>query len=83
MPGPRPLPIPIAALACLLLSLAPAARAQQAASSSVPSDPAFSALLVDGTTASGQLRRLGPEGVTLGQADGDGAADRGSTGWSS
>jgi len=32
---------------------------------SVPSDPAFVALLTDGTTESGQVRRLGAEGVTL------------------
>jgi hypothetical protein len=47
-----------------LLLLLPPAQADDtpASGATVPSDPIFQALLIDGTTASGRIRQLGPEG---------------------
>ncbi len=62
----------LVAPAFLILGLAEAAVGSDQASTSVPSDPVFQALLTDGTSASGLIRRLGEkDGVTL--VGGDGA----------
>ena len=56
-------------LALMALAVVPAfaqGEAPPSAGASVPSDPAFTALLTDGTTVTGQVRKLGEkDGVTL------------------
>jgi hypothetical protein len=56
----------------ILLLLATVATAPAAADPDpVPSDPVFTALRIDGTTASGRIRRLGPEeGLVMVPVDG-------------
>jgi NPCBM/NEW2 domain len=68
MPGTRTLPL---ALALAALTLAPGlAPDDDRAAGTVPSDPVFTALLIDGSTASGQIRQLGlKEGLVLVKAE--------------
>src|SRR5260370_26745098 len=68
MRGTRPLSL---ALALAALTLVPGlAPDDDRAASPVPSDPVFTALLIDGSTASGQIRQLGlKEGLVLVKAD--------------
>ena len=55
----------------LAFALAPARAEDPPAGATVPSDPIFTALLTDGTTASGLVRRVGDkDGVTLVSVDG-------------
>ncbi len=51
------------ALAALLAATAAVAADPTPAGSTVPSDPVFSALMTDATTASGRIRQLGPDGA--------------------
>ncbi|WP_406696680.1 NPCBM/NEW2 domain-containing protein [Singulisphaera sp. Ch08] len=63
IPAPRLAPL-AHALFALLLCLG--ADAPPAAGPTVPSDPVFSALMIDGTVATGRIRQIGPNGdVTL------------------
>jgi hypothetical protein len=57
---------PFAILSLLLTPATTEAAGPPPAGATVPSDPVFTALLTDGTTASGRIRQIGPEGnVTL------------------
>jgi len=58
------------ALALAASTLLPGPAPDDGAASPVPSDPVFTALLIDGSTASGQIRQLGlKEGLVLVNAD--------------
>jgi hypothetical protein len=57
-------------LALAASTLLPGPAPDDGAASTVPSDPVFTALLVDGSTASGQIRQLGlKEGLVLVKPD--------------
>lgn len=59
--------MPAVVVLSLVIANGIAARAEGSdrRSSAAPSDPVFSALLLDGKTLSGRLHKLGPDGVTL------------------
>jgi hypothetical protein len=62
---------PLGAIVSLVILVAASRGADTPRGTTVPSDPVFKALLVDGTTASGRIRQLGPGDalVLVGEAE--------------